>query len=53
MKKLILLSIILIVGCEEPAIEGCTTSTDCNYTSNTFRWWLIWCLDLYAKVTGR
>jgi len=31
MKKLILLSILLIVGCEEPTIEGCMTDTACNY----------------------
>ena len=34
MKKLILISILLIVGCEkvlEPIKDGCTTSTACNY----------------------
>ena len=31
MKKLILLSILLVVGCEEPVIEGCMTDTACNY----------------------
>jgi len=31
MKKLILL--LLIVGCEEPAIEGCMDDTACNYNS--------------------
>ena len=34
MKKLILLSILIIVGCEEPAIEGCTTTTACNYNAD-------------------
>ena len=31
MKKLILLSILLIVGCEEPAIEGCIDNRACNF----------------------
>jgi len=34
MKKLILLSILIIVGCEEPAIKGCTTTTACNYDAD-------------------
>ena len=33
MKKLILLSILFIVGCEEPAIEGCTDANADNYNS--------------------
>ena len=33
MKK-ILLSVLLIVGCEEPAIEGCTTTNACNYDAD-------------------
>jgi len=31
MKKLILLSILIIVGCEEPAIEGCLDGQATNY----------------------
>ena len=37
MKKLLLLSILLIVGCEEllqSIKEGCTTATACNYDAN-------------------
>ena len=37
MKKLLLISILLIVGCEKettaPIIEGCTTATACNYNA--------------------
>ena len=33
MKKLILISVILIVGCEEPTIEGCIYDTACNYNA--------------------
>ena len=33
MKKLILLSILLIIGCEEPAIEGCMDESACNYSA--------------------
>ena len=30
-KKLLLLILLLIFSCEEPAINGCTTTTACNY----------------------
>ena len=37
MKKVLLLAIVLIVGCEKettaPIIEGCTTATACNYNA--------------------
>ena len=29
-----LIILLLIVGCEEPIIEGCTTSTACNYDAD-------------------
>ena len=34
MKKLILLSILLIVGCEEPSQQGCLDSQACNYDAD-------------------
>ena len=35
MKKLILLSIVLIFGCEEPEqIKGCTDATACNFNTD-------------------
>ena len=33
MKKFILLYILLITGCEEPMLEGCTTATARNYNA--------------------
>tara|TARA_B100001105_G_C22016099_1_gene283674 strand:+ start:48 stop:329 length:282 start_codon:yes stop_codon:yes gene_type:complete len=33
-KKLLLLILLLIFSCEEPIIEGCTTSTACNYDAD-------------------
>ena len=33
MKKLLII-LLLIVGCEEPAIDGCTTTTACNYNTD-------------------
>jgi len=29
-----LIILLLIVGCEEPAIEGCMTDTACNYNAD-------------------
>ena len=29
-----LIILLLIAGCEEPIIEGCTTSTACNYDAD-------------------
>jgi len=34
MKKLLFISILLIVGCEEPAIEGCIDTSACNYNAD-------------------
>jgi len=34
LRWLILLLVLLIVGCEEPAIEGCMTDTACNYNAD-------------------
>jgi len=34
MKKLLLLSILLIVGCEEPSQHGCLDSQACNYDAD-------------------
>jgi len=34
MKKLLHLILLLIFSCEEPAIDGCTTTTACNYDAD-------------------
>jgi len=34
MKNLLLLSILLIVGCEEPSQHGCLDSQACNYDAD-------------------
>jgi len=35
MKKIIILSILFIMGCTtEPILEGCTTATACNYNAD-------------------
>ena len=34
LRKKLLLIALLIVGCEEPAIEGCTHTTACNYNAD-------------------
>ena len=34
MQKYLFILLLLIFSCEEPVIEGCTTSTACNYNAD-------------------